>query len=140
MLVYKCLDLTNSTAANASGPCRSIHEEAQACLGNLLIAGWAVGAGVRNYFVHIYNYSMGIFIRTSIRMYVYLYTTCVICFLHCLFIFKKFVYPENVAYPIGGERNDTYLLIQMHYDNPRMETGGYLIYVRIYSNSDLYSR
>ena len=73
MLVYKCLDLTNSTAANASGPCRSIHEEAQACLGNLLIAGWAVGAGVRNYFVHIhiYNYSMGIFIRASIRMYIY---------------------------------------------------------------------
>ena len=36
---------------------------------------------------------------------------------------KKFVYPENVGLPIGGERNDKYLLIEIHYDNPRMETG-----------------
>jgi len=33
------------------------------------------------------------------------------------------VYPENVAYPIGGERNDLYLLIEMHYDNPETESG-----------------
>ena len=37
--------------------------------------------------------------------------------------FQKFVYPENVALPIGGELNDKYLLIEIHYDNPRMETG-----------------
>ena len=33
------------------------------------------------------------------------------------------MYPENVAYPIGGERGDTYLLIETHYDNPGRETG-----------------
>ena len=47
MLVYKCRNLTNTPAATASGPCHTVHEEARACLGNLLIAGWAVGAGVR---------------------------------------------------------------------------------------------
>ena len=56
MLVYKCLDLTNSPAATASGPCHSVHEEANACRGNLLIAGWAVGAGVRKCFICTYVY------------------------------------------------------------------------------------
>ena len=55
MLVYKCMDLTNSSAANTSAPCHSVHEEANACRGNLLIAGWAVGAGVRKYF-YMYMY------------------------------------------------------------------------------------
>jgi len=51
MLIYKCRDLTGSPAANVSGPCYSVHPEAQACRGNLLIAGWAVGAGVRKLIV-----------------------------------------------------------------------------------------
>jgi len=47
MLVYKCSDLTSIVGANnADGPCHSIHEEARDCQDNLLIAGWAVGAGV----------------------------------------------------------------------------------------------
>ena len=33
------------------------------------------------------------------------------------------MYPENVAYPIGGERGDKYVLIEIHYDNPNMESG-----------------
>ena len=48
---------------------------------------------------------------------------CVLHFVKINVTFKKFVYPENVALPIGGERNDKYLLIEIHYDNPRMETG-----------------
>ena len=28
-----------------------------------------------------------------------------------------------MAYPIGGDRGDKYLLIEMHYDNPNMESG-----------------
>ena len=39
------------------------------------------------------------------------------------------MYPENVAYPIGGERNDRYLLIEMHYDNPGRETGNACTYI-----------
>ena len=47
MLIYKCHDLTNSTAANNSAECENVHPEARYCRANLLIAGWAVGAGVR---------------------------------------------------------------------------------------------
>jgi len=47
MLLYKCSDLTAILGANnADGPCFSIHDEARDCRANLLIAGWAVGAGV----------------------------------------------------------------------------------------------
>ena len=44
------------------------------------------------------------------------------------------MYPENVAYPIGGEQNDRYLMIEIHYDNPGMESGSYII---AYSNSSI---
>ena len=48
------------------------------------------------------------------------------------------MYPENAAYPIGGERNDRYLLIEIHYDNPGMETGNACSYnsnnIHLYSN------
>ena len=48
MLVYKCHDLTNSPGANNSDECSDVHAEARYCYLNLLIAGWAVGAGVKN--------------------------------------------------------------------------------------------
>ena len=35
------------------------------------------------------------------------------------------MYPEDVAYPIGGELGDKYLLIEIHYDNPEMEAGNH---------------
>ena len=56
---------------------------------------------------------------------------CLLCLflLHYFYIIKKFVYPENVALPIGGERNDKYLLIEIHYDNPRMESGNNSLYL-----------
>ena len=41
-----------------------------------------------------------------------------------------------MAYPIGGDRGDKYLLIEMHYDNPNMETGIYICtYVTSYMKS-----
>ena len=49
MLVYKCHDLTNSGAANSNSECEELHAEARYCRANLLIAGWAVGAGVRKF-------------------------------------------------------------------------------------------
>ena len=48
MLVYKCHDFPNGTAANISDECANVHAEARLCYDNLLIGGWAVGAGVKN--------------------------------------------------------------------------------------------
>lgn len=36
---------------------------------------------------------------------------------------QDFVYPNNVAYPFGGEGEPQYLLIELHYDNPEMISG-----------------
>ena len=52
-----------------------------------------------------------------------------------VFYIKKFVYPENVALPIGGDRNDKYLLIEIHYDNPGMETGNGRMHAYIHINN-----
>ena len=48
MLVYKCHDFPNRTAANISDECDNVHAEASLCRDNVLISGWAVGAGVKN--------------------------------------------------------------------------------------------
>ena len=50
MLVYRCADLTNSSAASTNEPCHSIPSEAQACRANILLGAWAIGAEVRNTF------------------------------------------------------------------------------------------
>ena len=49
MLVYKCHNFTDSTAVNSNGECEDVHAEARYCRANLLIAGWAIGAGVRKF-------------------------------------------------------------------------------------------
>ena len=54
MLIYKCSDLTNSSAATSSSICDHLHEEADACRSSLLIGGWAVGAGVRKHSLHVH--------------------------------------------------------------------------------------
>ena len=36
---------------------------------------------------------------------------------------QEFVLPENVALPIGGPGTHRYLVIEMHYNNPRMVSG-----------------
>ena len=30
-----------------------------------------------------------------------------------------FTYPDNVAFPFGGEGNSEYIVMELHYDNPR---------------------
>ena len=46
---------------------------------------------------------------------------------------QKYFYPENVAYPLGGERGDTYLFMEMHYDNPDGVEGRLKIKISLYS-------
>ncbi|CAI8042462.1 DBH-like monooxygenase protein 1 homolog, partial [Geodia barretti] len=36
---------------------------------------------------------------------------------------EVFVYPDNVAYPFGGEGFTQYVLMELHYDNPAMISG-----------------
>ena len=38
-------------------------------------------------------------------------------------ITQDFVYPNNVAYPFGGEGQPQYILLELHYDNPQMISG-----------------
>ena len=33
------------------------------------------------------------------------------------------MYPENVAYPFGGEESNEFVLIELHYDNPHEIAG-----------------
>ena len=35
---------------------------------------------------------------------------------------QDFVYPQDVAYPIGGLSGQRYLVMQVHYDNPMMQS------------------
>ncbi len=36
---------------------------------------------------------------------------------------QDFVFPPEVALPIGGENSRRYIVIEMHYDNPDLQTG-----------------
>ena len=38
-------------------------------------------------------------------------------------VLQDFIYPENVAYPIGGPGNPQFLVMEIHYDNPNMRSG-----------------
>ena len=43
------------------------------------------------------------------------------------------MYPREVAYPIGGEGNPQYVVLEMHYDNPNEDFGtdlGHIILLR----------
>ena len=93
ILIYKCHDLTNSTAANTSDFCDDIHPEADLCRLNLLIGGWAVGAGVRIY-THTHIMYACIYIFTCVPcaftvawqlMLLYAYNVCM-CTCHGKFI------------------------------------------------------
>ena len=33
------------------------------------------------------------------------------------------MYPKDVAFPIGGEGNAQYVILEMHYDNPNLDSG-----------------
>ena len=36
---------------------------------------------------------------------------------------QDFVYPENVAYPMGGPGSARFLVVEMHYNNPQLRGG-----------------
>lgn len=36
---------------------------------------------------------------------------------------QDFVYPDGVAFPVGGVGNSEYLVLEMHYDNPGLVPG-----------------
>ena len=36
---------------------------------------------------------------------------------------QDFIYPENVAFPIGGPDDKQYAVIQIHYNNPNENSG-----------------
>ena len=40
---------------------------------------------------------------------------------------QDFVYPDNVAFPFGGEGQRQYVVIELHYDNPKMVSGKYSV-------------
>ena len=40
---------------------------------------------------------------------------------------QDFIYPEDVAYPIGGPGNPQYVVIEMHYDNPDRDDGKFIV-------------
>ena len=40
---------------------------------------------------------------------------------------QDFVYPDNVAFPFGGEGQRHYVVIELHYDNPKMVSGKYSV-------------
>ena len=40
-----------------------------------------------------------------------------------IYLLQDFVYPENVAYPMGGPGSARFLVIEMHYNNPDLQRG-----------------
>lgn len=40
---------------------------------------------------------------------------------------QEFIYPEKVAYPVGGTGQQQFSMIEMHYDNPDMTEGNFII-------------
>ena len=38
---------------------------------------------------------------------------------------QDFIYPQEVAYPIGGASGQRFLVMQVHYDNPMRNSGQY---------------
>jgi hypothetical protein len=41
---------------------------------------------------------------------------------------QDFIYPQEVAYPIGGPGSQRYLVMQVHYDNPMRRSSQYQEY------------
>ena len=39
------------------------------------------------------------------------------------YITQLFVYPNNVAFPFGGDGQAQYVVMELHYDNPEMISG-----------------
>ena len=51
---------------------------------------------------------------------------------------QDFRYPDNVAYPFGGQDSPEYLVMELHYDNPNMIEGKHAhVYVQQRRNKAL---
>ena len=102
ILVYLCPVNTPLSPAEVgmSRSCSNSTSNINNCLGEgILIGGWAVGGDVSpKLFQHNINN-------------IYFYPT------------QEFVYPEGIAFPIGGIGQEHFVVMQMHYDNPNQRTG-----------------
>ena len=59
------------------------------------------------------------------RQILYQTFSYIVCYYWLLQDFD-FVYPENVAYPIGGPGSARFLVVQLHYNNPELQSGMFL--------------
>ena len=123
MLVYLCGSL-NGTQVNDSAPCNGdVGESVVECRNGELIAAWAVGGEVNNvvsFCRHLNGYSIE---AGFIDIYYLMHAIVEDC-IH--YVLQDFIYPENVAYPIGGPGSARFLVMEMHYDNPDMRSGMYV--------------
>ena len=101
MLVYLCVNSLSVHNVNISQQCNDAAEEVSVCRGGsgLLLGAWAVGGDVMAD------------------------TIIAIRFHSCFNTSQDFVYPNGVAYPIGGAGQERYVVIEMHYDNPSLQSG-----------------
>ena len=40
---------------------------------------------------------------------------------------QDFIYPDYASYPLGGLGNPRYIVIEMHYDNPDLDAGKFVM-------------
>ena len=100
ILIYLCSEL-NHTSVGAGAECDSAQLDIQECRGGYIIGGWAVGGTVRTHYHQYWRKVIAIL----------------------LFYPQDFVFPEGVAFPVGGRGAREYLVIEMHYDNPLLHSG-----------------
>ena len=118
LLIYLC-DGVNDTHVGNGGECdEGVPEAVSACRGGTLIAAWAVGGEVSSQSLLVYNYTY------SPLAFLVCYRANSLVVQHSFIIMLQvFVYPDNVAYPFGGEGFTQYVLMELHYDNPSMISG-----------------
>ena len=110
ILVYICAGL-NATEVNNSAPCiGNVGESLDECRGGEIIASWAVGGGVSSVACLVTKHP-------AFKMRVYIGVRI------CTRVLQDFIYPKNVAYPIGGPGNARFLVMEIHYDNPNLRSG-----------------
>ena len=42
-------------------------------------------------------------------------------------LLQEFVFPEGLSVPLGGDGAPQYVVIEMHYDNPSLESGKFVV-------------
>lgn len=99
MLLYRCPSFVTEAS---DGPCYR-GDLADAC--HSVVAGWGTGGGVRE----------GPPPKGFRRWFYYL--EC------CLSPFQAFGFPDNMGIPIGGEGQDVFYRLEVHYNNPNNEAG-----------------